>query len=336
MGFYANQATGTGSTQGGVLPNPQAGSYTLALTDANKAVEVNSSNASVVTIPASSNVNFTVGTVIEVCGTGSGSVTLLAATGVTLRAPIGTMVKAQYGTARLRLRATDDWVLSGSVAPFSDISGFSNLLYRLRASTVGVSTEEAAISSAPLEVGGLTLTQSTAASQPTWHASGSNNQPFITFDGVDDMIYTTSNMTGTSQPVTLAVIINLKSPNTEQQILWLNGVEMVITTSNSVTRWTAYAGSSITGGVIANGMHLFVIVYDSAASTALIYIDGSLTGRGNAGSNAIGTQFYLGGNPGGYRYSNIDLYEILIYSQRLSAANLITLHLYAQNVYATP
>lgn len=88
--------------------------YTLVLTDAGKCIEMNSASSHNLQVPANSTVAFPIGTVIEIYMAGAGVVTVTAAGGVTVR-NIGSL-NAQYATASLRKRATDEWVLTGELA----------------------------------------------------------------------------------------------------------------------------------------------------------------------------------------------------------------------------
>lgn len=95
----------------------QTGSYTLVLADATKAVEIDSGSAANVTIPPNSSVAFPIGTIIEITQLGSGTVTLVAGAGVTLRSRGGVLSLAgQNAVASIRKRATDDWVVAGDLA----------------------------------------------------------------------------------------------------------------------------------------------------------------------------------------------------------------------------
>ena len=87
--------------------------YTLTLDDAGINVEIDGSAAAAVTVPPSTAVAFTVGTVVEVTALGTGQVTIQAGVGVTLRTPGTLVLRAQNSTIRLRKRAADTWVLSG-------------------------------------------------------------------------------------------------------------------------------------------------------------------------------------------------------------------------------
>ena len=93
----------------------QTASYTLVLGDAGKVVEVTSASATNVTVPQNSSVAFPVGTVIEVCQMGAGQVTIVQGTGATLRSANGLKLRAQYASASLRKRATNEWVVAGDV-----------------------------------------------------------------------------------------------------------------------------------------------------------------------------------------------------------------------------
>lgn len=110
----------SGDTQ--IAANTQIASYTLALADAGKSVEMSLGTATVLTVPTNAAVAFPVGTVIEVCRLGAGTVTLTPATGVVLRNRLeaaGTTsrtITAQYSTVSLRKRAADEWVLVGDLA----------------------------------------------------------------------------------------------------------------------------------------------------------------------------------------------------------------------------
>lgn len=105
---------GTSSTT--VTANTQTGTtYTLVLADAGKVVEMNNASANTLTVPPNSSVAFPVGTVLEVCQIGAGATTVAAGSGVTIRTPSTLILRAQYSTAALRKRATDEWILSGDV-----------------------------------------------------------------------------------------------------------------------------------------------------------------------------------------------------------------------------
>jgi len=94
-------------------------SYTLVLTDARKVIEMNNSAANTVVVPTNATAGFAVGTVIDVMQLGTGATTIAPATGVTLRAPGGLKIADQFGSIRLRKRATDEWVAENISTPTS-------------------------------------------------------------------------------------------------------------------------------------------------------------------------------------------------------------------------
>jgi hypothetical protein len=95
--------------------NVQTDSYTLVLTDADKAVSLNKATANTLTVPPNSSVAFAVGVAIEVWQYGAGQTTIVAGSGVTLRYTPGLKLRTQYSSAVLRKYATDEWVVAGDL-----------------------------------------------------------------------------------------------------------------------------------------------------------------------------------------------------------------------------
>ena len=96
--------------------NAQAGSYTLALADAEKLVEMGSGSAQTLTVPPNSSVAFPVGTKIDVIQTDAGETTIAAGSGVTINSEGSKLkINAQWEAVTLIQRATDTWVLVGAL-----------------------------------------------------------------------------------------------------------------------------------------------------------------------------------------------------------------------------
>ena len=121
---YAGPASGNAATPtfrslaGGDMPrltiNTQTANYTLALADGNVAwVDMNSANATVVTVPSQANVTFANGTSILINRRGAGNVTISAQANVTVANASSSTIRAQNGTVGLTMRAPDAWVLFG-------------------------------------------------------------------------------------------------------------------------------------------------------------------------------------------------------------------------------
>jgi len=98
--------------------NEQTGTtYTLALTDGGKVVEMNNASANTLTVPPNSSVAFPVGTQILVVQAGAGQTTLAPDTGVTINSKDGNLkLSAQWCAATLIKRATDVWVVVGDLS----------------------------------------------------------------------------------------------------------------------------------------------------------------------------------------------------------------------------
>jgi hypothetical protein len=109
--------TATGLAITYVNINSQTGTaYTLALSDAGKAIEINNAAANTLTVPANSSVAFPIGTIVDVFQTGAGQTTVAASAGVTINSTPGLKLSAQWATATLVKRGTDTWLLTGSLS----------------------------------------------------------------------------------------------------------------------------------------------------------------------------------------------------------------------------
>lgn len=92
--------------------NQQTADYTLALTDGGKVVEVSHASGKTITIPPNGTIAFPIGTVIEVCRMGAGSVTIAQGSGVTIYPSNNQTVSAQYKSAFLRKQDTNTWIVN--------------------------------------------------------------------------------------------------------------------------------------------------------------------------------------------------------------------------------
>lgn len=99
-----------------VTTNRQTASYTLALSDAGKLVEMNVASANNLTVPPNSSVAFPLGTQILLAQYGAGQTTVVAGSGVTIRSA-GSALKLteQYSAASLTKIATNEWYLFGDI-----------------------------------------------------------------------------------------------------------------------------------------------------------------------------------------------------------------------------
>jgi len=100
------------------VPNTQTASYTLALADNTKTIEMNVASANTITIPTNTGVGFPIGTNINLAQLGTGQTSIVAAGGVTLRSYNNNLKLAgQYAMASVIKRGTDDWWAAGNLVP---------------------------------------------------------------------------------------------------------------------------------------------------------------------------------------------------------------------------
>jgi len=104
---------GSGGFDSAQAINAQTSNYTLVLGDAGKLVTMNSASARTITIPAASSVAFATGVHIDMARLGLGTVLVTGATGVTIRSPLGSALRAQYSAATAVLYGSNTWLLLG-------------------------------------------------------------------------------------------------------------------------------------------------------------------------------------------------------------------------------
>jgi hypothetical protein len=110
---------GTQSLQGVPSLTPiiqKTSSYTLSsLTERDDLIEMGSSSAMTLTIPADATLNFPVGTSLDILQTGTGQVTIAGAGGVTVNATPGLKLRTQWSSATIFKRAANTWVVYGDL-----------------------------------------------------------------------------------------------------------------------------------------------------------------------------------------------------------------------------
>jgi len=97
--------------------NEQTGTtYTLALSDEGKMVQMENASSITVTVPDNATIAFDVGNMVHVSQWGAGQVTIAGAVGVTLRS-MGSVVTIsdQYGVVTLHKVGTNEWHLYGNL-----------------------------------------------------------------------------------------------------------------------------------------------------------------------------------------------------------------------------
>ena len=101
-----------------VTIDTKTANYTLVLTDKNKFIEMNLAGANTVSVPTNASVAFPIGSQIHITQYGAGKTQIVAVTpGTTsVRSTPGTYLRAQYSSATLIKRATDEWYLVGDLS----------------------------------------------------------------------------------------------------------------------------------------------------------------------------------------------------------------------------
>lgn len=155
--------------------------FTLALGDAGTIIEAEASTAITATVPPASSVAFIDNTLIEICQTGAGQVTVAPGSGVTLRAPGGLKTRTQWSSISLRRRPG-----SGSVLPTA------NMLMRFKADDISGANGSAVSSWSESSGNNLpAATQATSTYQPTLVTNAINGHKAVNFDGVNDFLQLT-------------------------------------------------------------------------------------------------------------------------------------------------
>jgi hypothetical protein len=112
----SNVATLLTKTDSLIVYNTQAGSYTLAITDKDKIVEIDAAGANNFTVPLNATVAFEIGTQILGKQRGAGLTTIVATGGVTLNSAGGALKSSgQHAGWTLIKRGTDEWDVFGSL-----------------------------------------------------------------------------------------------------------------------------------------------------------------------------------------------------------------------------
>jgi hypothetical protein len=96
--------------------NSKTASYTLALTDAGKTINMNVSVSNDLTIPLNGSVPFAIGQRLDIIQTGAGQTTIVPTSGVTLNSKNSNKkIAARYSGATLIKLDTDTWILIGDL-----------------------------------------------------------------------------------------------------------------------------------------------------------------------------------------------------------------------------
>lgn len=93
----------------------KAANSELVLSDAGCLLEVSSASAAVINIPNSSVVDFPIGTTITIVQTGAGRISVNGTSGVTVVGTPTSTLRAQWSTATLYKRESNNWLVAGDL-----------------------------------------------------------------------------------------------------------------------------------------------------------------------------------------------------------------------------
>lgn len=114
---FSAPITVCGGSPGPIVTTPvtKTTDYTLVLADTSNYIRMNCSTTCLLTIPTNASAAFSIGQEIAFEQVGIGSVTVTAASGVTLNTYSGVNTAGRYATAALKKTGTDTWTLTGNV-----------------------------------------------------------------------------------------------------------------------------------------------------------------------------------------------------------------------------
>jgi len=100
-----------------VSVDTKTASYTLAVADAGKVIEMDVASENNLTIPLNSSVAIPIGTTVDIVQYGAGQTTLVPTSGVTVRSKEGALkLTGQYSAVSLYKRGTNEWVAVGDLS----------------------------------------------------------------------------------------------------------------------------------------------------------------------------------------------------------------------------
>lgn len=94
----------------------RTGNYTLALSDRDVYVRIDSAGAATLTVPSNTTVPLPLGTRVYLRQAGTGSVSVVGEDGVSIHTPMTLTLSRPHATAALIKVATDEWDLMGDLA----------------------------------------------------------------------------------------------------------------------------------------------------------------------------------------------------------------------------
>lgn len=114
--LVADSTQPLGVKWGGKTISDKASSYTLVLTDSNSMIRSTGSSNINITIPTNASVGYPIGTQVDIYRSGTGTVTIVPAGGVTIRSRSGLLLAGQYAVASVTKVDTNEWLAVGALS----------------------------------------------------------------------------------------------------------------------------------------------------------------------------------------------------------------------------
>lgn len=187
----------------------------------------------------------------------------------------------------------------------------------------------AAVTNWASQVGGVTLTQATAANRATMRTNRVNGKKALDWGAVANTKFYSGTIVTDTQPTTWVAIVSADASISTNQHQVIHSTQELHTETGG---WKMYAGTSIAAqGTVGTGYMVITAVYNGASSQ--IYKNGTLIFSGSIGTAATGTALNIGRHPTSGRQWRGDMAEVLRYSTALDAIQRAEVHSYVQDFY---
>jgi len=258
--------------------------------------------------------------------TGSGA---LAATGIkSTTTPAYTSAASLAGAGTLTSTATSTMTTPSASA----LAVSTGLTHRWRASSITGVANGGNVTSAPFDVGGLTLTSS-GTRIPTFQANALNGRPGVLFDGSDDILaYSGTAAPVLNQPLT-AIVVMAPTATAQSQIIATGGFELAMSLDGN-TGYEVWGGSALANnGTPTTGGQVFTVALPGDGSNSM-FKNGTSLGGGYAGTQGTtNNTFTIGNHPGASRPFKGSILEVIIYDHVLTANDRASVHAYVRDTY---
>lgn len=167
-------------------------------------------------------------------------------------------------------------------------------------------------------------TQATTTKRPTYQTTGSGpkGRPTMTFDGVDDLLQFTSNLTvggATAGPSTFFGVLNKITDTTPESTFFVTREKGYLSRMASVNAFHAYLNLGVNSGLPIPTTLAIVEIIDRAANDVDFGVNGTLVNRNTGTGYPLRTNpAAIGGDWSGVQLCNSAYAELMFYGNALS------------------